>query len=103
MNLKKKIICTLGPSTLNNKNISLMKKNGVNIFRLNMSHLTIKNLKKNILLLKKNNIKNICLDTEGAQLRTTKVKKEFYLKKNYLFHIYNDNLNSNKKKNLYFS
>ena len=34
-----------------------------------MSHLTIKQLNQKLILLK-NNINNICIDTEGAQIRT---------------------------------
>ena len=64
-----KIIVTLGPSSLNSKTIKDLKKD-VDIFRLNMSHLTLKQLKDNLVFLKKNKIKNICLDTEGSQVRT---------------------------------
>ena len=39
------IICTLGPSSLNKKFLLHAKQNGINLLRLNMSHLSIKNLK----------------------------------------------------------
>jgi pyruvate kinase len=71
-----KLISTLGPTSLKLDVLNKLKKN-VDIFRLNMSHLTIENLKKNLKYLKKNKIKNICIDTEGAQIRTTNVKKLF--------------------------
>ena len=77
----KKIICTLGPSSFNSKTLKELKKLGVNIFRINMSHTSISELNEKILFLKKNKIKNICIDTEGAQLRTSKIKKKIYLKK----------------------
>ena len=79
--MKTKIICTLGPSSFKSTVLKNLKKIGVNIFRINMSHTPIQDLKKLIIYLKKNNIKNICIDTEGAQIRTTKVKKKIYLKK----------------------
>ena len=97
-----KIICTLGPSSFK-KNVLLgLKKSSVNIFRINMSHTSIHDLEKKILFLKNNRIKNICIDTEGAQLRTTKVKKRFFLRKNKMIKISCENKESNMKKiNIY--
>ena len=71
---KIKIICTLGPKSINR---SLLKffNNKINLLRLNLSHLTINKLIQNIKFIKKNSIIPICIDTEGAQVRT-KVKKE---------------------------
>ena len=86
-----KLISTLGPTSLKIDVINKLKKN-VDIFRLNMSHLTIENLEKNLKFLKKNKIKNICIDTEGAQIRTANVKKTF-LKKNLTYVLSNQNLN----------
>ena len=82
---KIKIIATLGPSTFKKKILNELKKN-IDIFRLNMSHLTIKQLNQKLILLKKNNINNICIDTEGAQIRTIFKKKKLY-KKNTFFKI----------------
>ena len=70
-----KIICTLGPASFH-KILSQLKKYNVNIFRINMSHTSIEDLENKILYLKEK-IKNICIDTEGAQLRTSKLKKYF--------------------------
>ena len=75
-----KIISTLGPSTLKSKFLKETKKD-IDIFRLNMSHLTLDELIKNLKFLKKNKIKNICLDTEGAQIRTVITKKNILRKK----------------------
>ena len=63
-----------------NKNFLLSTKKIVDIYRLNLSHLSINDLKKNLIFLKKNNIKNICLDTEGAQIRTFESKKKIFKK-----------------------
>ena len=68
------IIATLGPSTLKKNVITKLKKD-ISMFRLNMSHLSLEKLEKNLNFLKKNNIKNVCIDTEGAQIRTTSTKK----------------------------
>ena len=86
--MKKKIICTIGPSSSTKKVLFGLKKNGVDIFRINLSHTSLKELPGKINFLKKNKIKNICIDTEGAQVRTTKVKKGIFFKKNKKIKIY---------------
>ena len=47
-----KIICTLGPQSIN-KNFLKFSNNNVNLLRLNMSHLTLGELKKTIKFIKK--------------------------------------------------
>ena len=78
---KIKIICTLGPASFNRTILNFLKKEHIDIFRINLSHTNIRDIKKKILYLKKNKIKNICLDTEGAQIRTTHSKKKTSFKK----------------------
>ena len=75
---KIKIICTLGPRSIN-RNFLKFSKNKIHLFRLNMSHLTLNNLIKSIKFIKKYTTVPICIDTEGAQIRT-KVKREKFLK-----------------------
>lgn len=89
---KIKIICTLGPKSLNKKFLHFSKKN-IDLLRLNMSHLSIEQLKKSIIFVKKNSNVPICIDTEGAQIRV-QVKKESYLKSGQKIRI------SNKKKDI---
>ena len=97
-----KIICTLGPSSFNKNTLNKLKSLGVNIFRINLSHIEKKDILKKIIYLKKNNIKNICIDTEGAQIRTSKVKKKIFFKKNVLIRFSIGSKFSNKNKiNLY--
>ena len=49
---------------------------GVNIFRINLSHTNLKVLEKRIKFIKDVvGINKICIDTEGAQIRTKKLKK----------------------------
>ena len=74
---KIKIICTLGPKSINSSFLKF-SNNNVNLLRLNMSHLTISQLAKSIKFIRKYSKIPICIDTEGAQIRT-KVKRE----KNY--------------------
>ena len=78
MKNKIKIICTLGPKSLN-KEFLKFSQNKIHLLRLNMSHLNLKNLKKSIKFIKKYTKIPICIDTEGAQIRT-KVKKEKFFK-----------------------
>lgn len=68
-----KIISTLGPSTINKKFLDFASRE-IDLIRLNMSHLSVNKLEKNIKFIKKNCTTPICIDTEGAQIRT-KVKK----------------------------
>ena len=68
MTRKISIICTLGPSSLN-KDFLNFSKNKVSLFRLNMSHLSLSQLKKSINFIRKFSKIPICIDTEGAQIR----------------------------------
>ena len=78
MNKEKiKIICTLGPSSFKNNVLSQLKKEKIDIFRINLSHTKTSNIENTIKYLKKRKIQNICIDTEGAQIRTTSIKKVF--------------------------
>lgn len=78
--MKKEIFCTLGPGSLNKRFLNFSKKN-INLLRLNMSHIDIKDLPKTINFIRKHTKTPICIDTEGAQIRT-KVKKKTFFKKN---------------------
>ena len=82
---KTKIICTIGPSSYNPATLNKLKKEGVNIFRINMSHTKLSKLPNILKNLKKYVGKDkICIDTEGAQLRTTLVRKKVFIKKKKL-------------------
>ena len=39
-----KILATIGPSSLNRGKISVLEKNGVNLFRINLSHNKVEEL-----------------------------------------------------------
>ena len=94
---KTKIICTIGPSSYNPATLNKLKKEGVNIFRINMSHTKLSKLPNILKNLKKYVGKDkICIDTEGAQLRTTLVRKKVFIKKKKIVKIFNENNLSNK-------
>ena len=90
---KVEIFCTIGPTSLNKKFLKFANSN-INLLRLNMSHLNLKQLKKNILYLKKFSKVPICIDTEGAQIRTKCHKIKLFKK--------NDKIKIFKDKNFYF-
>ena len=87
-----KIICTLGPQSIN-KNFLKFSNNNIDLLRLNMSHLSLRKLKKTINFIRKNSKVPICIDTEGAQIRV-QVKKEKFFKLGQTFKI------SNQKRNI---
>ena len=85
---KIKILCTLGPSSLN-RSFLKFAKGKISLIRLNMSHIEINRLVTTIKFLKKNSNIPICIDTEGAQIRT-KVKKSVSYKLNEKFKIHSE-------------
>lgn len=95
---KIKIICTLGPSSFKKDIINQLKKNKVNLLRINLSHTKTEEIQKRINFLKKNKVKNICIDTEGAQIRTSYIKKEVFYKKNKKIKILCGQKKSNRNK-----
>ena len=70
----KKIIATLGPSSLIQNVVKKMDILGVDIFRINLSHVQINEFEEIINKVKDWTDKPICPDTEGAQLRTGNIK-----------------------------
>jgi pyruvate kinase len=78
MKNKIEIFCTLGPSSLNKKFLKLSEKK-IDLLRLNISHIKIENLERIIKKIKNYSKLPICIDTEGAQIRT-KIKKKINLK-----------------------
>jgi len=77
MKKKIKIICTLGPSSLNSDFLKFANKK-ISLLRLNLSHLNLKSLTQSIKFVKRYTKIPICIDTEGAQIRTKIKKEKFY-------------------------
>ncbi len=67
---RKPLICTLGPSSLNARVITQLEAIGVASFRINLSHTDIADLEGVIRLIQGCTSVPICIDTEGAQIRT---------------------------------
>ena len=66
----KKILCTLGPASMNERVIARLTDLGVNIFRINLSHTSLEELPGVIDFIQCRTSVPVCLDTEGAQIRT---------------------------------
>ncbi len=64
-----KIICTIGPSSLNDDILYRLKDRGVDFFRINLSHTPKEKVEEKIIELKKYGL-SVMIDTEGSQLRT---------------------------------
>jgi pyruvate kinase len=67
--VEKKLLCTLGPSSLNESVISRLGDLGVSLFRINLSHTQVIDLPETIDFIQAHTTVPICLDTEGAQVR----------------------------------
>ena len=91
-----KLFITLGPSTLNKNFLNSINSKYVKLLRINLSHTKIKDLKKIVLFIRKYSNIDICFDTEGAQVRTSKVindKKQ--LTRNQTVYINKSNISNN--------
>ena len=66
----KEILCTLGPTSINEQVIKRLDGLGVGLFRVNLSHTKSQDLPAMIESIQAYTDVPICLDTEGAQVRT---------------------------------
>ena len=66
----KALLCTLGPSSLNEATIRRLSEAGATLFRLNLSHTSLDELRPAIELIERSTCVPVCIDTEGAQIRT---------------------------------
>ena len=68
--MNKEIWCTLGPASLNDHVLTRLVELGVSLFRLNLSHTKVDKLKEILQYIQTRTKVPVCLDTEGAQVRT---------------------------------
>src|ERR1022692_696401 len=66
----KKVICTVGPASLKPRVIRRLQALGVSLFRINLSHTPLEEVRRAVAFLQKHTTVPICLDSEGAQIRT---------------------------------
>jgi pyruvate kinase len=67
--MKVKILCTLGPASLNGEVITKLDLRGVDLFRINLSHTPAAKVEEVVSLIRRYSSTPICLDTQGAQVR----------------------------------
>ena len=71
-----KILATIGPSSLNKDTIEELSSNGVNLFRINLSHTKLDDVANIIDDIHSWTDVPICLDSEGAQVRNQDMESE---------------------------
>src|SRR6476620_1357943 len=74
-----KVLCTLGPSSLNRGTIERLERRGVDLFRINLSHTPLDRVAETIQLIQSFSSVPVCLDTEGAQVRTGPMRETITL------------------------
>jgi len=83
------ILCTLGPSSLNERVIERLAGLGVSLFRLNLSHTDVRDAERLIRLVQGCTSVPLCLDTEGAQIRTGSfVERSIDLRENGIIRVH---------------
>jgi pyruvate kinase len=65
-----KILCTIGPSSLNARVIQRLENLGASLFRINLSHTRLEDVERVVTTIQRHTRVPVCLDTEGAQIRT---------------------------------
>lgn len=68
--MNRDLLCTLGPSSLNDGVIKRLEELGVNLFRLNLSHTPHNRIASTVEYIRSRTDVPLCLDTEGAQVRS---------------------------------
>lgn len=71
------ILATLGPSSLNRRTVSELTKKGVYLFRINLSHTKLDDVRDIIEKIQSWTEVPVCLDSEGAQIRNQDMVSEF--------------------------
>ncbi len=83
------ILCTLGPASLDSRTIQRLAQSGATLFRINLSHTRLADLPQVIQTIRGATTVPICLDTEGAQIRTGEfVDSSINLRSNSIVHVH---------------
>jgi pyruvate kinase len=87
------ILCTIGPASLNDYTLTRLAELGAKLFRINLSHTKLQDLPAVIRFIQRTTSVPICLDTEGAQIRTGDLlKSDVFLPENALIRVYGHSL-----------
>lgn len=71
--MNREILCTVGPASMKKTVLERFDDLPVTLLRINLSHTPINKLEECIQFIQNNSKKPICIDTEGAQIRTHKM------------------------------
>ncbi len=100
--LNKEILCTLGPASFDTQIIRRLRQSGATLFRINLSHTKLADLPCRIELIRRATDAPICLDTEGAQIRTGEfVDGSITMRENTIVHAHFKRVPADDK-NIYF-
>jgi len=89
----KKILVTLGPSSLNKSVINEIDKYEIHLYRINLSHTDLEMLNEYIDIIKSSTNVPICLDSEGAQIRNQNVENGLIkFEKDTVIKLHNDEI-----------
>ena len=104
MKRKTKIIATLGPSCDNEKSIEKLISAGVNVFRINLSHISTEAIEKYIKMIQKTREKmhkpiSIMVDTRGPEVRVCSfLNNKVNLKKGQKFSLVSNDVQGDNAK-----
>ena len=85
-----KLFCTLGPGSLNKKFLTNLNPKFIKLLRINLSHTNYNELNDLVKFIRKYTKIKICIDTEGAQIRTSNlINRNKELLKNTKFYLNN--------------
>jgi ATP sulfurylase len=89
--MKAEILCTIGPASMNDKVLMRLEALGVSLFRLNLSHTPLEEVEKSVRFILDRTSVPLCLDTEGAQIRTGKLPQaEIHARENSVLYAFAD-------------
>ena len=74
--MAKEIFCTLGPASMNARVLARLEDLGATLFRINLSHTASADVAEVIDFIRQHSAVPVCLDTEGAQVRTGNLVQE---------------------------
>jgi pyruvate kinase len=95
--MRKEILCTLGPASMNTKVIRRLEELGIGLFRINLSHVALEDVGSMIEFIQSRTSVPVCLDTEGAQVRTVKLTQgSIDVSQNQIISVSSQKINTNE-------
>ena len=94
--MKIKLICTLGPASLDGDIIRSLDQHGVDLFRINLSHTPLEQVEPTIDFVRRHSAVPISLDTEGPQVRCGVVGSDLVLERGRTMLLVADEVQGNR-------